>query len=87
MAKDVKDKKTPDMLKRKRGRPVINPEKGPLTEKERQERSKAGRVSIRFFVDEKDREKLNKYIKRHGKDRNELIKSVIKSLRLTKPTF
>lgn len=87
MAKDERDKQTIDMIEKKMGRPLIYPEWGPMTEKERQERSRAGRVSIRFFVDEKDRDKLDKYIKRHGGNRNDFIKSVINSLRLTKPTF
>lgn len=85
--KDDKDNLTVDMIKRLPGRPVINPDFGPLSDKERQARSRAGRKVLQVLLDEKSKEKLMRYCKRHNIKHHQLFTNVIKQLKITKPDF
>jgi len=87
VAKDKQDVNTVDMLGGKPGRPLVYPEWGPMSPRERQERSRRGRKVVQILMDEKELLKLNAYCKRHKIKRDQLVTNVIRSLRLTKPTF
>lgn len=85
--KDKKDTHTIELISRKRGRPVINPESGPLSDKERKQRSIAGRKVVQFLIDEKSKDRLMKYCKRYKITHHQLLINMIKNLKLTKPEF
>ena len=87
MAKDRLDGHTMDMIGGKPGRPLIHPEWGPMGDKERQQRCRAGRKSVQIYLSEKEKARLIKYCKRHDISRHKLITNVIRSLRLTQPEF
>lgn len=77
MSKDEKDKDTVDGLPKKRGRPVINPETGPMTSLERQNRYKKGKVIIQLRITKEARSKLNTICKKNSVNRNDLLTSWI----------
>ncbi len=80
--KDEKDQKTIDGIPKKRGRPPINRDTGPMTPIERYNRYKKGKVIIQLRVTKKIREKFVDICKENNLTRDEQITAWVERLYL-----
>lgn len=82
MAKDPLDPGTIDGLPRAFGRPVLDPERGPMTPAERKRRQRAGRMTVEFHLPSGQVATLDKL--RGDLSRDEWLSSILKPKRKPK---
>ncbi|MES9903236.1 MAG: RepB family protein [Sedimenticola sp.] len=76
------DSDTKKAVPKKVGRPLTDPEHGPMSEVERQRKLLAGRTALRLFLTETMADKLRTFCKRHGISRHDLISGMINNLNM-----
>lgn len=81
VAKDPIDPGTLDAFPKKRGRPVSNPEKGPMSAAERMAKARAGRVSVEVKMAPAIHDKLKRLAEVAGVSMSDYIVKLIAAKR------
>lgn len=79
MSKDELDKHTVDGLPKKRGRPVLNREKGPMSIADRLKRHRAGKKVVQFRLSPTDHHLLKTICSDKETNKDDLIKKWIRN--------